>query len=327
MKDKYRIGLFWLVTFITVVPIVAAAERDPNNQSTVVLAPKIMSSALSSVKYECSLSYLKPYFESVLIIEHPELQTKKSKPWFNKPYLDEGKVIIESSYFKKGNILDGLKKFFTTKKHKPGFKQNERYVVGLEKQSRKMAGSLDLVFTAGLKQDNYAEYVFVDPGVHIYHPHTREYLGTDILVIGKGRIINRSEISTLEISTAKKPITIGTIILPSRSMQLSEKVYAITPEKKMPGYILSVLGGLENIASNHVVIVSVGARDGAKVGHLLQIKQSDIELKDPYKKNKKYKIPAREAKGEIMLYDVFDKLSIGLVMKSISNIKTLDQVE
>ena len=325
MRDKYRIGLFLLVVFITTG--LAAEESDPNNQPTVVLAPKIISSALSPVQYECSLAYLKPYFESVLIIEHPELQTKKSKPWFNKPYLEEGKVIIESSYFEKGNIFDGVKKFFTTKKHKQGLKQNERYVVGLEKQSRKMAGTLDIVFAAGLTKDNYAEYIFVDPGVHLYHPHTQEYLGTDLLVIGKGKIINRSEISTLEISTAKKPITIGTIMLPSRSMQLSEKIYATTPEKKIPGYILSVLGGLENIASNHVVIVSVGARDGVKVGHLLQIKQSDLELKDPYKKNKKYKIPAREAKGEIMLYDVFDKLSIGLVMKSVSNIKILDQVE
>lgn len=323
MKYKYQKWLLCLVIFIAN----SAYTEDSNNISEVILSPKIISSDASSLKYEFPVEYLKPFLESVFIVEHDSLQTKKSKPLFNKPKIENGTVIVESPYIEKGQILNSLKRFFTTKRVKPARKTKQSYVVGMTEKTKVMAGQNDIVFVAGISQDKYKEYVFIEPGVNLYHPTTKEYLGTEILIIGQGSLLRRAEISSLIIKTAKKSIAKGTLIMPNRSIQIPEKLEVSTSSQKHPGYILYIIGGSHRASNRNVVIVSVGEREGAKIGDLLSIKQADLELKDPYKVNKQYKIPIIEPKGELVLYDVFHKVSIGLIIKSISDIQVLDQVE
>jgi len=323
MKHKYQKWLLCLVIFIAN----QAYTEDSNNFSEVILSPKIISSEASSLQYEFAAEYLKPFLESVFIVEHGSLQTKKSKPLFNKPKIENGTVIVESPYIEKGQVLNSLKRFFSTKKVKSERKTKKSYVVGMKEKNKIMAGQNDIVFVAGINEDKYKEYVFIEPGVNLYHPTTKEYLGTEILIIGQGSLISRSEISALMIKNAKKSIATGALIMPNRSIQIPEKLQVSSPTTKHQGYILYIIGGSQRASNRNVVIVSVGERDGAKIGDLLTVKQPDLELKDPYKVNKQYKIPIVEPKGELVLYDVFHKVSIGLIVKSITDIQVLDQVE
>lgn len=325
MKYQYPKWLLWFVIFVAN----CAYTEDHNNISEVILSPKIISSDAPSVKYEFSLEYLRPFLESVFIVDRRELHTKKTKPLFNKPRIENGKMIVESPYAEPGQCFsfNSIKKFFSTKKVGPPKKEHTSYVVGMTDKNKVMAGQNDVVFVAGINQDKYKEYVFIEPGVHLYHPTTKEYLGTEILIIGQGELFRRGEISSLIIKSARKSILIGTLIMPNRSIQLSETLAVSVPQKKHQGYILHIIGGLQRASNKNVVIVSVGERDGAKIGDLLSIKQANLELKDPYKINKKYSIPITEPKGELVLYDVFNKVSVGLIIKSISDIQLLDQLE
>ncbi len=322
------IKIFCISLVVLSAKFVYGENKEDSEISEVVLKPRIISADVSSVKYEINLEYLMPYLESVLIVEEPSLQTAKSSPpIIKKSYIKDGKLVVDSPYFQKGKILEGLKKLFTNKKQRNIVKQKDRYLVGLEQKSRKLAGQHDRVFVAGLAKDYYSQYVFVESNIPYYHPTTKEYLGTETLIIGKGRLIRRGELSLVEIEVAKSPIKIGTMVMPSRSLNLSDKILATVSNNKTPGYVLSVIPGLVGGGINNVAVINVGSRDNVKIGQLLKVKNANLILDDPYKENKQYNIPVEQSKGEIVIYDVFNKLSLGLIVKSVTDIKTLDQVE
>jgi hypothetical protein len=324
---KNIIKVFCISLVVLSAKLVYGTGNDDQTIQEEVLKPRILRSSLSPIKYEIQLEYLMPYLESVVIIEVPALQNKKSKASIKKPYITDGKLIVESEYWQKGNLVQGLKNLLTNKKKRQVVEHDSRYVVGLLQKSRKLAGQKDLVFVAGLEKDLFAKYVFVGEKIPYYHPTTKEYLGSEMRIIGKGKLVKREELSLLKIESATQEIKPGTIVMPSRSLNLSEKIQAVVFPKKTPGYVLSVIPGLGRGAASNVVVLNIGARDGAKVGQLLKIKDANLVLNDPYRVDKKYDITLDDPKGEIVIYDVFNKLSLGLVLTSTADIKILDQVE
>ncbi len=314
MEKTFRFLLVFLLAIST--SVVFSEDEDLSEVEKITLKPKIKISSISPIKYEITLEYLMPYLERIMIID--ELNLKQGKN--NKKDSKKNRIFPIR--------VPSIKTLFNVKKKQEDtFEPNKRYVIGLEKKSFKMAGTDDRVFVAGLEKDNYSQYVFVDGRESYYHPETKEYLGTEMLVIGKAIIVRRATLSLLEINSAQKPIKPGTLIMPSKSLDLSEKIQAFTPDKPFKGYVLSVIPGIKKGATNNSVIVSIGARDGAKIGHILKVKNVDLVFQDPYKSKKQYVTANNISKGEVVIYDVFDKLSLGLVVKSVEDIRALDQVE
>jgi hypothetical protein len=326
VHKKTKINFFIISLAIIVIYNAWGENKDKSESKAIVLQPQIKISNIPETKYSIQYKYLEPYLESVVIIEDPKLKKTKSKAIINKPYINQGKLIIESEYFQKDKFKQGLKTFFSSKKNLLP-KEEQRYVVGLEHPNRSMAGKKDLVFVKGITQENSWRYMFVEPKAAIYHPVTKEYLGTEVLIIGKGKVIKRAPISVLEIELARKPIKAGALVIPSKSFNLAATIPAVFKNKKMSGFIVSLISDAKRIATHSVAIVSVGLKDGAEVGQVLKIKNVDRVLQDPYKKNKKYILPVEEPKGELMLYEVFEKLSLGIVLKSSSEIQMLDVTE
>lgn len=287
---------------VMLAPIVMVfAEAD--NIQEIALKPQIKITEVPVAQYNIKLEYLMPYLENIMVVENPALKK-------NKKFL--GKQNKQTVNFQKDLGINS---------------KTSRYVVGFERKSIKMAGAGDRAFVSGLNEDKRHSYVLVKPTFSYYHPDTGEYLGTEILTIGKANIARRGDLSLLSIESAKEPIKAGTLVLPSRSLRLSDIINAVTPAKPLKGYILSAIPAVNNAATNSVVVVSIGARDGAEIGQLLQVKQVAAVMKDPYDPKKKYKVPLSTApKGEIVIYDVFDKLSLGIVIKTSEEIKLLDRV-
>ena len=303
MKDLIIIFVFLAVAVDAIRAEVSDLQSDDaSGADTVVLSPRIKVSDLPLEQYHIKLEYFMPYLENVMIVQNPDL--KKPKGALNNrttqivnPVRDLG---INSS--------------------------TSRYVVSFEKKSISMGGAKDRVFVSGLAKDNHINYFLVKPNFSYYHPDTREYLGTEIFIIGKAGVVQRGKLSLLKIESAKEPIKAGTLVLPSRSLDLPDDISVIASKQKLNGYILSTVPGLANAANNNVVVVSLGSRDGLEFGQLLKIKQSDLVARDPYDYKKKYTIPLSKPKGEVVIYDVFDKLSLGLVLTSYEEIKLLDRV-
>lgn len=277
-------------------------QQDQDNVKEVILKPQMKITDMPLAQYNIKLKYLMPYLEHVMVVENPAL--KKNKTFLGK----KNKKVVD---FRKDLGINS---------------KTSRYVVGFERKSIKMAGFGDRAFVSGLARDKHYNYVLVKPTFSYYHPDTGEYLGTEILIIGKAKIAHRGDLSLLDIESAKEPIKPGTLVLPSRSLKLSEILNAVATTKKLNGYVLSVIPAVNNAAGNNVVVVSMGARDGVEIGQLLRIKQVDLVMKDPYESKKKYKVQPSMSKGEIVIYDVFDKLSLGIVIQASEEIKLLEHV-
>lgn len=302
---KYLIIIFIFLAISIDAILAEGSDLQSDNAigaDTVVLSPRIKVSDLPLEQYHIKLEYFMPYLENVMIVQNPALKKTKAAlknrtTQIVNPVRDLG---INSS--------------------------TSRYVVSFEKKSISMGGAKDRVFVSGLASDNHINYFLVKPNFSYYHPDTREYLGTEIFIIGRAGVVQRGKLSLLKIDSAKEPIRAGTLVLPSRSLDLPDDISATAPKKKLNGYILSTVPGLSNAANNNVVVISLGSRDGLEFGQLLKIKQSDLVARDPYDYKKKHTIPLGTPKGEIVIYDVFDKLSLGLVLKSYEEIKLLDRV-
>ncbi len=301
--------LIIMLNFICLVMSVNAASDNQNlplnntdNFEKVILSPKIKISQVPQNKYNIKLEYLMPYLENVMVIENPALK---------KDARSVGSHIRKVAHPVKDLEINS---------------KSSRYVVSFDKKSIKMGGAQDRVLVTGLAKDNHYNYVLVKPTFSYYHPETKEYLGTEIFIIGKAKILERGHLSLLNIESAKEPIKSGTLVLPSRSLKLMENINAFNSVKKLQGYILSTIPGFVNAATNNVVVISLGLRDGVAVGQLFNIKQVDLVIQDPYQPKKKHTISRSKPKGEIVIYDVFDKLSLGFIIKSYEEIKLLDRV-
>jgi len=303
-KESMKNLIIMLSLFLAAVPTNAVEETDLQQElgGEVILKPQMKISQEVVAKHTIKLEYLMPYLENIMFVENPALQKNK------------------------GKLGTKTKKVVSPRKDLNIDSKTSRYVVGFEKKSIKMAGSKERVFVSGLATDQHYSYVLVNPKFSYYHPDTGEYLGTEIFVIGKAKIVRRGVLSLLNIESAKEPIKPGTLVLPSRSLKLSDSIKTIAPAKELKGYVLSVMAGINSAAANSVVILSLGERDGAEVGQLLQIKQVDLVIKDPYESKKTYNIKLDKPKGEVMIYDVFDKLSLGIIIKSSEEVKLLDRV-
>lgn len=303
-------------------------KKQDTSNTRVVLTPKIISSQVLPVKYELQADILLPYLESIFILEDLSIPKLKAKPIFKKPYVKDGKIIIDSPYFTAGKFMIGLKDaLFAKKKLKKSSNISKRYVLRLENEEQKLASKNDVVLVAGIDKEQYSQYIFVEARDHCYHPVTKEYLGTIIFVIGKGSVLKREEVSFVQIDQVILPIKPGTIVMPSRNIKLLDKIQATETGNKMSGQVISLISGMQVGGMNNVALLNLGLKDGVKIGQIFQAKINKLQVADPYNSKKKYTINLDKVKGEMVVYDVFNKVSLALIVKGHEQIKALDQVE
>lgn len=269
---------------------------------TIFLKPKIQVSDNTSDLYEVNTRSLLPYLERIIFVENLDL--KRPSHQLTNQTMD---------------IVEPIKDLGINSK-------SSRYIISFSDESSTIGANNENIFVSGISKDSHLNYFLVKPSFSYYHPISKEYLGTEILIIGKATVLNRGKVSLLRVVSAKEPIKKGTLILPTRSLNLPSTLKAFYSEEKAEGYILSVVPGLVYAANNSIVVLSLGARDKIQVGQLLDIRSKDFVATDPYNKNQSHVIKINQPKGQVMIYDVFNKLSLGIVLKAYEKIKVMDEV-
>lgn len=280
------------------------SKDTSENLPTIVLKPKmkISDTATPLDLYSVKTEYLLPYLERIIVVENPDLK-RPTNQLTNQTM----------------HIVEPVRDLGINSK-------TSRYIISFDNKSINMGGNNENIFVSGISQDSHLNYFLVKPTFSYYHPVNKEYLGTEILIIGKAKVLNRDKVSLLRIYSAKEPIKTGTLILPTRSLNLPSTLKAFYSEEKTEGYILSVIPGLVSAVNNSIVMISLGARDKMQVGQLLDIRSKNFVATDPYNKNKSHLITVNKPKGQVMIYDVFNKVSLGIVLKAQGRIQIMDEV-
>jgi len=204
---------------------------------------------------------------------------------------------------------------------------NSAYVVaGAQKHLLGSPG--DRIFGRGFFPDGERAYGIFRAGDTYRDPITNEVLGYQAEDIGSAQLLssNKDEVVELEISRVSEEVRITDRLLPNEEKILDATFQPRAPEAEVvDGYMIAVDGGVNQIGPWDIVVINRGERDGLAVGHVLAIYQTGEIVHDQIAGDNVALPDVRS--GLLMIFDVFEKASYGIVLKSNRPLKVLDKVK
>lgn len=167
------------------------------------------------------------------------------------------------------------------------------------------------------------------------HPETGESLGVEFVVVGDAKLAEKgTDFTIMDIIKSNGSIDPGDKLLPRIDLSLPAVINGVAPNIAMTGYILDTEEGLWDMGKFHNVVISLGARDGVESGHVLNILRTRardnlfVADKGKLKKPRKQTTDQGFAKyGELLVYKVFEKMSLGIILDAKHPITILDVVK
>lgn len=204
---------------------------------------------------------------------------------------------------------------------------NAAYIVS-GSQRHLLSAQGDLVYGRGNFPEGERAYGINRPGDAYHDPITNELLGYQAQDIGSAtlRSSNEQEVTELEITRITEEVRITDRLLPMRERILAATFHPRAPDVEIiDGYMIAVPGGVTQIGTTAVVVLNRGERDGLEAGNVLAIYQAGEKVFDTIKQDN-VQLPDVRA-GLAMVFEVFEKASYAIVLKSDKPLKVGDKVK
>lgn len=173
-------------------------------------------------------------------------------------------------------------------------------------------------------------------GENYIDPVSKEFLGKQLIFIGHSEVSKSPNVSTTEQVTphdflsSSREARQGDLILPIPEHETLPAYFLPQPvPKTTQGQILAALNNSRAIAKWDVVVINKGQRDNIQIGSMFSVlqpgpgilinKSSVVYQEDASRLSKiggpDIQIPAQRV-GELLVFKVYDKVSIAMVMRS-----------
>jgi len=186
----------------------------------------------------------------------------------------------------------------------------------------------DRIFGRGLFPEGERAYGIFRPGDTYRDPNTNEVLGYQARDIGNAQLLssNTDEVVELEISRVAEEVRITDRLLPNEEKILDATFHPRAPaDEIVDGLMIAVDGGVSQIGAWDIVVLNKGLREGMEIGHVLAIYQSGQVVHDQLAGDN-VALPDVRA-GLLMVFEVFEKASYGIVLKTNRPLKILDKIK
>lgn len=188
-----------------------------------------------------------------------------------------------------------------------------------------VVGAGDSLYARGEFPEGKQVYGIYRRGETFVDPETREKLGVLARDIGTGSLVRVSgEVATLSISRTTEEIRAGDLLLREEQRAIDSTFYPSPPESGINGVILAVEGGVHQVGNMDVVVVNRGGREGLTPGNVMAIYKKGGKIIDRVTQER-VQLPDERA-GLMMVFRVFDKVSLGLVLEAERGISVSDRV-
>ena len=204
---------------------------------------------------------------------------------------------------------------------------NSAYVVA-GAQGHLISAPGDRVFGRGPFPDSERAYGIFRPGDVYRDPITNEVLGYQAQDIGSAQLLssNKDEIVELEVSRVTEEVRVTDRLLPTENKIVDATFHPTAPnDEVVDGFMIAVDGGVSQIGAWDVVVLNRGEREGLEVGHVLAIYQSGQVVHDEVAGDN-VALPDARA-GLAMVFEVFEKASYAIVLKTNRPLKVMDKVK
>lgn len=188
-----------------------------------------------------------------------------------------------------------------------------------------IAGAGDDVYVRGEVEGDRAVYGVYRVGKKFVDPDTKEFLGVQALDIGTGEIRSiEGDIGTLRISRTTEEMRIGDRLLREEERSIDSTFFPSAPESDIDGVILAVEGGVSTVGKMDVVVLNRGTREQVEAGNVLAVYKKGSVIVDRVSGDR-VRLPDERA-GLLMVFRVFEKLSLGLVLEADQGLQVNDSV-
>ena len=193
------------------------------------------------------------------------------------------------------------------------------------KEGHIVTGAGDEIYGRGNFEQGHDSFGIFRRGDNFVDPDSGELLGIQARDIGTAKLLAaENDVATLALNRSTQEVRRGDRLLPEEERQLNANFFPSAPQQEIKGYILSVEGGVNQVGSMNVVVISKGEQDGLQEGNLLAIYKTGETLRDPVT-GELVKAPDFRA-GLLMVFRTFDRVSYGLVVRAERPLKVNDRV-
>lgn len=201
------------------------------------------------------------------------------------------------------------------------------YVVAGD-QGHLLSAPGDRMFGRGEFVSGERAYGIFRPGEAYRDPLTGELLGYQARDIGNARLLSSASDSVveLEVTRVTEEVRIEDRLLPEEERILAATFHPRAPRQPVEnGFMIAVDGGVSQIGPGHIVVLNLGEREGLEPGNVLAIYQDGGSVYDRVAQEN-VRLPDTRA-GLLMVFEVFERASYALVLKSSRPLRILDRVE
>lgn len=182
-------------------------------------------------------------------------------------------------------------------------------------------GEGDIAYAAPIHYPVGSVLLVYRNGKDLIHPQTRQYLGTEAQVVGEAEVvkISNNEVGTLKITKSYREMAVGDLLRAASTKRMHPYFSPKKPSNKSlaKGQIIDVTDGVSQIGQYQIVTLTGGKDKLRRPGEVLVVlhQAQDASVTLP-----------KENAGRLLVFNVFDKVSYGLVVKATQPIYLLDSV-
>jgi hypothetical protein len=157
-------------------------------------------------------------------------------------------------------------------------------------------------------------------------PLTQEFLGYQGQAIGTAQLRGRhpAEVAELEISAVYEEVRLGDRFFAAEDRVIQSNYQPRAPSVPVDGLMIAIDGGVTQIGAWDIVVINRGLREGLEIGDVLAIYQAGGQTFDQVRKQN---IPLPDVRaGLLMVFETFEKVSYGIVLRSSKPLAIMDKV-
>ena len=175
-------------------------------------------------------------------------------------------------------------------------------------------------------------------------PTTKEILGYEAQYVGRAELVRGESVvltaqgpgnkdtsgteivpATIDITSSKEEMLVGDRLVAEPPRELLSYVPR-APTTAIAGQVVSVYGSnFANAASNQIVVLNKGNRDGLERGHVMALVSDGVRLTDKTDISRPAMKLPNERNGLMMVFRTFDKLSYALILEVSSSVQVGDR--
>lgn len=186
-------------------------------------------------------------------------------------------------------------------------------------EKRVILGAGDSLYSRGSFGNSIINYGVYRAGQSYIDPETKEVLGVQALDIGAANIQAKDgDIATFAITRSTGEIRVGDRLLPHEEREITSNFLPRPPEKTVQGLIMAMERGISQAGKLDIVAVNLGKKQLMEQGHILAIFRKGEKIKDRFaqpKTEKNLTLPQERA-GLVLIFQVFDKMSLGIILEA-----------